>query len=95
MTMACFARAASVPGSTTPTLISSAGARMRGPFSAVKRSSNGLSRESRAAAANSPASHRRAAPMPRVSEAVSESVWRVPNETSFATTACNRAGSMR
>ena len=68
---------------------------MRRPGSAVKRSSNVLSRVPCAAAANWAESQRRAAPIPRVSDLVSDRVCRVPNPTSFATVACSGAGSMR
>ena len=68
---------------------------MRRPGSAVNRSSKVLSRVPCAAAANCAASQRRAAPMPRVSDLVSDSVCRVPNPTSFATVVCSAAGSMR
>src|SRR6266851_3611617 len=95
MTIACLARAASLPGSTAPTLISSAAAGMRRPGSAVKRSSNVFRRVPWAAAANWAPSQRLAAPIPRVSDFVSDSVCRVPNPTSFATVACSAAGSMR
>ncbi len=42
-------------------------------------------------AANSAATQRRAAPMPRVGDLVSDRVWRVPKDTSLAMVACWRS----